>query len=225
MVSVRAQSESPGHMAGATAAAMVQASAHHAFELFKDREFRRLTGFASLDQVEQDRIFNELVVAYVVLIILVLEAPDLRVPPEFRDYLAALKEMVPKAHIDSLRTLGVETEHLRVWEELISLRYEEYAKDRHEVRSAAMHLESREKTLDLDDLSKIQLLVPVQAAAIGCHHHVCRGDTDGRDELFKLTLRSLSRFYADIRIRLEGGKITFLTRVRRALRRMISPRR
>jgi hypothetical protein len=88
-----------------------------------------------------------------------------------------------------------------------------------------MHLESREKALDLDDLSRIQLLVPVQAAAIGCHHHVCRGDTDGRDELFKLTLRSLSRFYADIRIRLEGGKITFLMRARRALRRMISPRR
>jgi len=225
MASVRAQSESPGQMAGVTAAALVQASSHHAFELFNDREFRRLTGFASLDQVEQDRIFNELVVAYVVLIILVLEAPDLRVPPEFRDYLTTLKEMVPKAHIDSLRTLGVESEHLRVWEKLISLRYEEYAKDRHEVRSAAMHLESREKTLDLDDLSKIQLLVPVQAVAIGCHHHVCRGETDGRDELFKLTLRSLSRFYADIRIRLEGGKITFMMRVRRALRRMISPRR
>lgn len=225
MSSVRAQSESPGHMAGATATALVQASAHHAFELFEDREFRRLAGFDTLDQVEQDRIFNELVVAYIVLIILVLEAPDLRVPPEFRGYLTELKEMVPKAYVDELRTLGVENEHLRVWEKLISLRYEEYAKDRHEVRSAAMHLESREKALDLDDLSRIQLLLPVQAAAIGCHHHVCRGDTDGRDELFKLTLRSLSRFYADIRIRLEGGKITFLMRARRALRRLISPRR
>ena len=225
MASVGAQFESPEQMAGATATALVQASAHHAFELFKDREFRRLAGFDTLDQVEQDRIFNELVVAYVVLIILVLEAPDLRVPPEFRNYLTTLKEMVPKAYVDDLRTLGVEGEHLLVWEKLISLRYEEYAKDRHEVRSAAMHLESREKTLDLDDLSKIQLLVPVQAVAIGCHHHVCRGDTDGRDELFKLTLRSLSRFYVDIRIRLEGGKITFLMRVRRALRRMMSPGR
>lgn len=69
----------------------------------------------------------------------------------------------------------------------------------------------------------IQLLVPVQAAAIGCHHHVCRGNTDGRDELFKLTLKALSRFYVDVRIRLEGGKITFLMRARRLLRRMIRP--
>jgi hypothetical protein len=222
MASVRAQFESPEQIAGATATALAQASAHHAFELFRDKEFRRLAGFDTLDQVEQDRIFNELVVAYIVLIVLVLEAPDLRVPPESRDYLATLKEMVPKAYVDDLRTLGVESEHLRVWEKLISLRHEEYAKDRHEVRSAAMHLESREKPLDLDDLSRIQLLVPVQTTAIGCHHHVCRGNTDGRDELFKLTLRSLSRFYADIRIRLEGGKITFMMRARRLLRRLIS---
>jgi hypothetical protein len=212
-------------MAGSTAAALVQASAHHAFDLFKDKKFRRAAGFAALTQAEQDRIFNELIVSCIVLIILVLEAPDLRVPPEFRDYLSKLKEMIPKAHLDNLRTLGVESEHLRVWEKLISRRYEEYAKDRHEVRSAAMHVESREKTLDLDDLSRIQLLVPVQAVAIGCHHHICRGDTDGRDELFKLTLRSLASFYADVRIRLEGGKITFLTRARRLLRRMILPKR
>jgi hypothetical protein len=135
-----------------------------------------------------------------------------------------LKEMIPKAHLDSLRALGVESEHLRDWEKLISLRYDEYAKDRHEVRSAAMQIEATKKPLDLDDLSKIQLLVPVQAAAIGCHHHVCRGKTNGRDELFKLMLRSLSRFYIDIRIRLEGGKITFLTRAWMALRRMVRPR-
>jgi hypothetical protein len=207
-------------MAGATAAGLVEAAAHHAFGLFRNNEFRRLAGFDTLDQVEQDRIFNELLVAYLVLIMLVLEAPDLRVPPEFRDHLLGLKELIPKAHIDSLRTLGVESEHLRVWEKLISMRYDEYAKDRHEVRSAAMQIESTEKPLDFDDLSKIQLLVPVQTAAIGCHHHVCRGDTNGRDELFKLTLNSLSRFYLDIRIRLEGGKITFMTRARLALKRM-----
>jgi len=223
MPSVRVPFESPEQMAGATAKALVQASAHHAFKLFRNKEFRKSAGFETLDQVEQDRIFNELVVAYIVLIMLVLEAPDLRVPPEFRDYLATLKEAVSKAYIDELRILGVESEHLRVWEKLISLRYKEYAKDRHEVRSAAMHLESSGKNLDLDDLSMIQLLVPVQAAAIGCHHHVCRGNTDGRDELFKLTLKALSRFYADVRIRLEGGKITFLMRARTLLRRMLRP--
>jgi len=220
----RLRFESVEQIAGVTAAGLVEASARQAFRLFRDKEFRRLAGLDALNQIEKDRIFNELIVSYIVLVMLVLVAPDLRVPSEFRDHLIKVKEMIPQAHIDSLRKLGIEPEHLRVWEKLISLRYDEYAKDRHEVRAAAMRLESTGKTLDMDDLSKIQLLVPVQAVAIGCHHHVCRGNTNGRDELFKLTLMSLSRFYVNYRIHLEGGKITFLTRARMALRRMIPTR-
>jgi hypothetical protein len=219
------QFESLDQMADATAAALDQAAASYAFQLFSDKEFRRLLSFDMLSQVEQDRVFNELVVAYVVLVILVLEAPDLRVPDEFRGYLVDLNEKIPKAHLDYLRTLGVETEHLRDWQKLIAMRYDEYAKDRHEVRAAAMKIESSEKVLDLDDLSKIQMLVPVQAVAIGCHHHVCRGDTRGNDDLFKLTLRSLSRFYVEIRVRLEGGKVSPLTRARVALKRIVRRKR
>jgi hypothetical protein len=221
MTSDTPQFESLEEMADATAAGLVQVAAHKAFQLFRDKEFRRLENFDVLSQVEQDRIFNELVVSYVVLILLILEAPDLRVPRELRDYLLALKEKVPKAHLDSLRKLGIEAEHLQGWEKLMDLRYEEYARDRHEVRAAAMEVESSEKALDLDDLSNIQMLVPVQTVAIGCHHHVCRGETKGRDELFKLTLKSLSRFYVDIRIRLEGGKVTPLMRARVAWKRVV----
>jgi len=211
--------ESFDQMAETTAAGLVQAGAHQAFQLFRDKEFRRLANFDILSQGEQDRIFNELVVSYVVLIM--LEAPDLRVPPEFRNYLLALKEKIPAAHLDYLKGLGVEAEHLQGWGKLVDMRHAEYAKDRHEVRAAAMELESAEKPLDLDDLSKIQMLVPVQAVAIGCHDHVCRGQTQGRDDLFKLTLRALSRFYVDIRIRMEGGKINPLTRARVAWKRVI----
>ena len=214
--------ESPEQMAEATAAGLVQVAAHNAFQLFRDKEFRRFVSFDIISQVEQDRIFNELVVSYIVLLLLLLEAPDLRVPREFQDYLKDLKEKIPKAYVDYLRTLGVAAENLRDWEKLIGLRYDEYAKDKHEVRAAAMQIESAEKALDLDDLEKIQMLVPVQAVAIGCHHHVCRGETKGRDELFKRTLKSLSRFYVDIRIRVEGGKVTPLTRARVAWKRVMS---
>ena len=208
-------------MADATTAGLVQVSAHEAFQLFRHKEFRRLVSFDIQSQIEQDRIFNELVVSYIVLLLLLLEAPDLGIPREFRDYLKDLKEKIPKAYVDYLKGLGVAAEHLRDWEKLIGLRYEEYAKDRHEVRSAAMQIESSEKALDLDDLEKIQMLVPVQTVAIGCHHHVCRGETKGRDELFKLTLKPLSRFYVDMRIRLEGGKVTPLMRARVALNRVV----
>jgi hypothetical protein len=213
--------ESLDQMAEATAAGLSQAAAASAYELFCDKEFRRMAGLERLSQVEQDRIFNELVVAFLALIMLLLEAPDLHVPREFRNYLAGLSKRISEAYVESLKTLGVETNHLRDWEKLISMRYEEYARDKHEVRAAAMQIESGEKSLDLDGLSRIQLLVPVQAVSIGCHHHVCRGNADGRDELFKQILKSLSKFYVELRIRLEGGKITPLTRARVALKRML----
>jgi hypothetical protein len=220
------QFESLDHAADATADALVRAAAGSAFELFRDTEFRRLASLEQLSQTEQDRIFNELVVASVVLIMLLLEAPDLRMATDFRAYCAELRARIPRAHVSQLRSLGVEGEHLRDWERLITMRYEEYARDRHDVRAAAMHIESLEKSLSVDGLSKIQLLVPVQATAIGCHHHVCRGNTDGRDELFKAILRSLSRLYLELRVTLEGGKVTPLTRarvaVKKALRRMRS---
>jgi hypothetical protein len=101
------------------------------------------------------------------------------------------------------------------------MRYKEYARDKHDVRATAMQIESSEKGLDIDDLSKIQMLLPVQAVAIGCHHHICRGDTDGQDELFKMTLKALSKFYVQLRVHLEGGRITPLTRARVALKRIL----
>jgi len=213
--------ESLDQMVEVTAAGLSQAAAASAYELFCGKEFRRMAGLERLSEGEQDRIFNELVVAFLVLIMLLLEAPDLRVPRELRNYLADLNKRVCEAHVEELRTLGVETNHLRDWEKLISMRYEEYARDKHEVRGAAMQIESTEKRLDLDGLSRIQLLVPVQAVSIGCHHHICRGNTDGQDELLKQILKSLSKLYVELRIRLEGGRITPLKRARVALRRML----
>jgi hypothetical protein len=208
-------------MAEATAAGLSQAAASASFQLFKDKHFRKLAGFDRLSQTEQDRIFNELVVANLVLIMLVFDAPDLRVADESRDYLTGVKKRIPKAYVQNLKDLGIETKYLRDWEKLIDMRYEEYARDRHDVRAAAMELESKERSLNMDALSKIQVLVPVQAVAIGCHHHVCRGETKGKDDLFKLILQSLSRFYFEFRLKIEGVKITPFDRAHLAVKRSL----
>ena len=217
--------ESLDQMADATAAGMAQAAAASAFRLFRAKEFRRLARLEELSQTEQDRIFNELVVAHLILIMLLLEAPDLRAEADLRHYLGDLQKRLPKAYVENLRGLGVEAEHLETWYKLISMRYEEYARDRHGVRAAAMQIESSEKQLDMEGLSKIQMLVPVQAVAIGCHHHVCRGETEGRDELFKASLNELARFYVELRVGLEGGKITPLTKARMAIKRITRRKR
>jgi hypothetical protein len=217
----KTQFESLDQMAEATAGALSQAAASAAFHLFKDKRFRKLAGFDRLSQTEQDRIFNELVVANLVLNMLVFDAPDLRVADEYRDYLAGLRKRIPQAYVRNLKDLGIEAKYLQDWEKLIDMRYEEYAKDRHDVRAAAMELESKERSLNMDTLSKIQMLVPVQAVAIGCHHHICRGDTKGKDDLFKLILESLSRFYFEFRMKIEGVKITPFDRAHLAVKRSL----
>ena len=213
--------ESLDQMAEATAAALAQAAASSAFHLFKDKPFRKLAGFNRLSQTEQDRIFNELVVANLVLFMLVFEAPDLRVAEESRGYLTGVKNRIPQAYVQNLREMGIEAKYLQDWEKLIDMRYEEYARDRHDVRAAAMELESKEGSLNMESLSKIQMLVPVQAVAIGCHDHICRGQTKGKDDLFKLILQSLTRFYFEFRMKIEGIKITPFDRANLAVKRAL----
>lgn len=213
--------ESLDQMADATAGALSQAAASAAFGLFKDKRFRKLAGFDRLSQTEQDRIFNELVVANLVLFMLVFEAPDLRVADEQRAYLAGVTKKIPVAYVQNLKELGIEARYLQDWEKLIGMRYEEYSRDRHDVRAAAMELESKERSLNMETLSKIQILVPVQTVAIGCHDHICRGKTAGKDDLFKLILESLSRFYFEFRLKIEGVKITPFDRAHLAVKRSL----
>ena len=123
------QFESLDQMADATAAALSQAAASAAFHLFKDKQFKKSAGFNRLSQTEQDRIFNELVVANLVLFMLVFEAPDLRVAEESRGYLGGVNKRIPQANVQNLRELGIESKYLRDWEKLIDMRYEEYARE------------------------------------------------------------------------------------------------
>lgn len=213
--------ESLEQMSDATATALTQAAANSAFRLFRDRQFRRAARFERLGQTEQDRIFNELVVSFIALLLLILEAPDLRIEPDLRDYLKIVHKAIPSMYLTHLKSIGVQTQHLRDWETLLSMRHEEYARDRHEVRAAAMQMGSNGKNLDLDELSKIQILLPVQTVAIGCHHHLCRGETAGLDDLFKLILKSLTPFYVEVRGRFEGRQATPLKRAQLVLRRIV----
>jgi hypothetical protein len=205
----------------ATADALDQAASHYAHAMYWHRDFQNLARLDDLDQLEQDRIFNELVVACIVQIMLTFEAPDLRVHDDLKGYYRELRDAMPKAHTRTLGELGVESKYLKDWEKLIAMRFEEYARDRHGVRAAAMDLQSREKELDPEMLSGIQLQVPLTAVAIGCHDHICRGKTDGRDELFKFILNKLARFYVEFRVNMEGGRITRLDRARAATRRFL----
>lgn len=208
-------------MAKILAASFDKAASGWAFRIFEDKTFRTLLRFDSLEVVERDRIFNELILATLTLIMLTLDAKDLRAAEEMREYFALVRDAIPKAHRETLYGYGIEKEHLDLWDKLISMRYHEYSEDKHEARYAAMQVESSHKidgVLDRNDMTNITLIVPIQTVAIGCYHHICRGKTKGKDALFLCLLRQLQRFYLEMRIPLEGGRITPIMRLRMSLR-------
>ncbi|PIU03410.1 hypothetical protein COT44_03125 [Candidatus Shapirobacteria bacterium CG08_land_8_20_14_0_20_39_18] len=153
---------------------------------------------------------------------LTLESPELRIPEELREYYLLVKDQIPKAHLDYLREMGIEKKYLVDWERLIDMRYQEYNEDKPKAREAFMELESKDKELNSQDILDIQLLLPVQTVAVGCHHHICRQKTEGRDELFKLVHKKLCRAYIEFRVPLEGGKITRFGRIRMGLRHLVN---
>jgi len=199
-----------------TAMALDIAATQYAHTMYWDKEFQKLAKLSSLNQADQDFVFNELIVGCIVLVMLSYEAPDLNIDDEMKGYFKTLRDMMPEAHIKYLQNMGLKSRHLKDWKKLINMRFEEYARDRHDVRSAAMKLRTADRDLDLDSLAGIQLMVPLQAVAIGTHNHICRGKTEGRDELFKCILNMLAKFYTHLRLNTLGKKLSVYQRFRMA---------
>src|SRR3989338_7157324 len=82
-----------------TAAGLDQAATSTALTLFNDKTYIQLTGLSGMTQLEQDRILNELILAGITVIMLTLEAPDLRISSDFKEYFRLLKDEIPKAHL------------------------------------------------------------------------------------------------------------------------------
>jgi hypothetical protein len=214
--------ESMSEMAAVTAKSLAKAAASSAFTIFKDKNFRRLARFDALPVAEHDRIFNELLIAGLTLQMLTLEAPDLHIDDDMRPFLRQIAGEIPAAHVRELAALGIPEENQREWTQLIGMRYEEYAADRHKARAASMQIEieAARRPLDQGTMEGIQAMVPVQVVTIGSHCHICRGKTEDYDELFKFMLHHLSRFYVEMRLAYEGRPLTPLTRAMIAVKRL-----
>jgi hypothetical protein len=83
-----------------------------AFGIFRNEDFRKQLAFTSLTQLEQDRIFNELVVTAITLAYFQTETLIRFHEGEFQKYLKSIKENVLIAYRAILTTLGIPSEHL-----------------------------------------------------------------------------------------------------------------
>ena len=141
-----------------------------------------------------------------------------RHPEDFREYLTKVRDEIPEAHNDTLKEIGVERKHRKLWKKLIVMRFKEYSESKLTAREAMMEYESKEKDLIASDMEGINLTLPPFTIAVGVYKHILRTKTKGKNLLFKLIMKKLSRFYIQIRIMVEGGEIKGILKVRMKLR-------
>lgn len=150
---------------------IVEKIAHSSFRFFKDEKIREMLNFSEIDQVEQDRIFNELVVTGLSLAILITETISGLTRDERSITFEKLGNELAVQYPNWLGKLGIEKQYLDIWTKLIEMRCDEYREDFKEYRK---HLPDPEKANPW-----------VGVIAIGGLRHIRRGKTSPDDPLFK----------------------------------------
>lgn len=154
---------------------MVRKIAHKSFRFFRDEEIREMLNFSKIDQTEQDRIFNEIVLTGLCLAILMIEMlAKITESDNKKEYYKKLREELFIRYPEWLAELGVEKKYVKMWRKLIQMRCDEYEQDFREHRGS------------LPLVDEGNPWIPV--VAIGGLDHLRRGKLVRKDPLFKRLL-------------------------------------
>lgn len=143
------------------------------FQVFIDPNFRQLTNFDKQSQVEQDRIFNELVVTAIIYVVLMIDGKldEERVKPDRIHFWMKLRDMIPDLYVNYLKGLGIAGQHLDIWKKLIDLRWKEYKNEQKNTRSA--WAKEFAEHPDKDVLNEVA--VRLETVTVGALLHITRG--------------------------------------------------
>lgn len=149
-----------------------------AFKIFRNKKFRHLNNFQNIEQIEQDRIFNELAVTGICLAVLMFETVSEikknNQQNEEAQFFQLLTSEVKFCYGSILKEIGVEEEFVLDWRKLTELRLDEYRTDYQENKK---HFDPKASN-------------PwVAICSIGGFQHITRGRGQPNDFLFKIILK------------------------------------
>ena len=157
---------------------LVGFSCEQGFDFFKHEKFRKALDFKNQKQAEQDRLFNELIVTNIVMILILLDQKIAASDPDSRrDYLRALRSQVPSHYYGFLKKIGIPADFVETWRQLTDLRHDEYARDMLDWRQVLMKKDSK--------LGEDNTLAIFQALAFGLFRHLRRGQTEKDDPFYR----------------------------------------
>jgi len=153
---------------------IVQYFAKDSFRLIREKQFIREFDFEGYDQVEQDRIFNEIVASAIVLSALMFETLAQKITnDESKQFFANLYIETMSEYSNILKNNGVEQHFCQIWKDLLEMRIKEYRKDYKTYR--------KEFEKDSNPWSQI--------VAIGGFQHITRGKGKAGSEAFQIFIR------------------------------------
>ena len=105
---------------------MTEVVSGSAYSVFLDPYFRQMVNFDKQIKVEQDRIFNELVVTGLLLLFSTIKDNLSKIQLSRQAFWQRVLDLSSKSYVEWLGELGIEKEYLDTWEKLIDLRLDEY---------------------------------------------------------------------------------------------------
>jgi len=153
--------------------------AQSTFAFFKQNNFREEVKFNQIAQVEQDRIFNELIATGICLAILMsgtmLNLAQKKKNNSIVNFYQELVVELYSRYGNWLRELGTEEKFATMWKGLIEMRVKEYQKDFREHKK--------------EFPSELKANPWISVCSIGCLYHIRRGKPKDKDDLFILIIR------------------------------------
>lgn len=152
-----------------------------AFSIFSDEQFRRMINFEKRKKIEQDRIFNELVVTGLILLLMMINdfLPD--IDSERKKFWQDIKERIPDLFVNWLREVGIGDKFTAIWKRLICLRWDEYKKE--QIATRRMFLGSAFGNIQNESFK--DAAVRVETTTVGSLLHITRGKAKSGESLRK----------------------------------------
>lgn len=164
-----------------TAEKLAEAIASFAFDVWSRKDFRLFVNFPNISQTEQDRIFNELEVSILGLLILKFDDSISRKDKEFALMLEYFEDKLIQGFINLFRNLKVEEKFVKQWKILIDMRLVEYRKD----YKIAIKESGKMKELDKKEESLKISWARIETITIDSLTHIRRGSIEEKDPLWK----------------------------------------
>ncbi len=161
---------------------LLKLAQHQGGKAANDKAFQRLLNYSSIDQTEQDRCFNELVVTAIGYAYYRLDG-DVQ-PRELWEFTEMIRQAFPEAYRSQLSAMDLASQFVDQWLQLLDLRLKEYGTDLEEM-GPQLRLDMANDDNDTSSAEVKQLTTRLSLLSTAALQHLRRGNRDEKDPLRK----------------------------------------